>query len=92
MLSNQGEIDLLESLLEMLKNKAFYHSSKVSKQGFELIKKLLSKFPNDKVFPCLDFYRMFLMHPHSSENYKVFEHAIEYLSFIMNHIRDHSTP
>ena len=80
----------MESLLELIKNKSFYHSSKVSKQGFELIKKMLTKFPSSKVFPVLDLYRMFLMHPNSSENYKVFEFAIEYVNIIIGHLRDES--
>lgn len=59
---NNNDLELLDSLLELIKNKQFYHSSKVSKQGFDLIKKMF-KFPSDKAFPCLDVYRMFLMHP-----------------------------
>lgn len=62
----------------------------MSKQGFELIKKLLTKFPSAKAFPALDIYRMFLMHPHSSENYKVYEFAIEYIGIIIGHLRDES--
>ena len=58
----QPELDTLESLIELIKNKSFYHSSKVSKHGYELVRKLL-KFPADKAFPSLDIYRMFLMHP-----------------------------
>jgi len=68
-----------------------YHSSKVSKQGFELIKKLLSKYPADKAFPSLDIYRMFLMHPNSSEHYKLFEIGIEYLGMIIGLLKDHSS-
>jgi hypothetical protein len=79
------DLETLDSFLELVKNKAFYHSSKVSKQGFELVKKML-KFPHDQVFPCLDIYRMFLMHPHSSENYKLFEFALEYLGLLINHL------
>ena len=59
---NENEVKILDSLLELIKNKAFYHSSKVSKQGYELVRKLL-RFPADKSFPSLDIYRMFLMHP-----------------------------
>lgn len=59
---NENEIKILESLSELIKDKAFYHSSKVSKQGFELLRKLI-RFPTDKAFPSLDIYRMFLMHP-----------------------------
>jgi len=43
-LLNDKEIDLLGSLGELLKVKQQYHSSKVSKQGFELIRKLFT-FP-----------------------------------------------
>ena len=56
-----------------------------------LLKKMLTKFPSSKVFPVLDLYRMFLMHPNSSENYKVFEFAIEYLNIIIGHLRDESS-
>ena len=83
---NANELELLNSFLELVKNKAFYHSSKVSKQGFEMLKKIL-KMPSDKVFPVLDIYRMFLMHPHSTEHYKVFENAIEYLNILIGHIK-----
>ena len=51
---------------------------------------MLTKFPAPKVFPVLDLYRMFLMHPQSSENYKVFEFALEYLGIIIGHLRDES--
>ncbi|CDW75382.1 transducin family protein wd-40 repeat family protein [Stylonychia lemnae] len=85
------EIETLDSLLELIKNKAFYHSSKVSKQGYELVRKIL-KFPCDKAFPSLDIYRMFLMHPSSSENFKVFETGIESLSLLISYIREQSSP
>lgn len=74
-------------MIELIKNKPFYHSSKVSKQGYELVRKLL-KFPADKVFPSLDIYRMFLMHPQSSEHYKLFEIGIEFLSTIISFLKD----
>lgn len=88
---SDNELTILDSLLELIKNKAFYHSTKVSKQGYELVKKLL-KFPVDKAFPALDIYRMFLMHPQSSENYKVYEHGIEYLSSLVSYVRDEHSP
>jgi len=75
----------------MIKDKAFYHSAKVSKQGFELIRKLL-RFPADKAFPSLDFYRMFIMHPQASENYKVFEYGLEYLSTLVSYVRNDNSP
>ncbi len=83
---------MFDSLLELIKNKAFYHSSKVSKQGFDLLKKLLTKFPPSKSFPILDIYRMFLLHPHSSEHYKLFESGLEYLNLLLSHLKDESSP
>lgn len=83
----EAELVVLDQLLDLIKNKAFYHSSKCSKQGFDLIKKMLSRFPCDKVFPVLDVYRMFLMHPHSSEHFKVFENGIEYMGYLIGHLR-----
>jgi hypothetical protein len=56
-----------------------------------VIKKLL-KFPADKAFPSLDIYRMFLMHPGSTENYKVFENAIEYLSTLIHYVNEEKSP
>lgn len=87
----ESELVTLDSLLELIKGKAFYHSSKVSKQGFELIKKLL-KFPHEQAFPCLDLYRMFLMHPHSSENYKLFENGLEFVGILMGHLINGPAP
>lgn len=73
--------------MELIKNKQFYHSSKVSKQGFDLVKKFF-KVHSDKAFPFLDLYRMFLLHPHSSENFKLFEYGIEYLASLIGYLRD----
>jgi PUL domain len=53
-----------------------------------MVKKILTKFPSDQAFPVLDIYRMFLMHPHSSEHYKVFETALEYLNILISHLRE----
>lgn len=86
-LLNENEIKLLDSLLELIKDKAFYHSTKVHKLGYDLIKKLF-KFPSDKIFPVLDIYRMFLIHPGSSENFKVFETGIEYFGNIMGNLKE----
>ena len=66
-----------------------YHSSKISKAGFDMIAKFL-KFPTDKSLPGLDLYRMLLMHPNLSEHYKLVENGIEYvgnfLSFLNSDI------
>ena len=43
-----------------------------------LLDKLLA-FPLDKVFPCLDLYRIFLLHPDSTIHYKKFEDGLGHL-------------
>ena len=53
------------------------------------MRKLL-RFPTEKASPVLDVYRMLLMHPHSSENFKVFEHGMEYLGVLLGYLRDDS--
>ena len=78
-------------MLDTIKNKAFYHSTKFSKQEYDVIKKLL-KFPGDKAFPSLDIYRMFLIHPGATENYKVFETGIENLSALIGYLGDSPQP
>jgi hypothetical protein len=55
-----------------------------------LIKKLF-KFPADRAFPVVDIYRQFLMHPHSSEHYKLFENGIEYLGTLIQYLKDEHT-
>lgn len=84
---DEKEVQLLDSLMELIKKKEMYHSSKLSKPGFELVRKLL-KFPADKAFPSLDIYRMLLMHPHLSEHYKVYELGLEYIFILVDYIKD----
>jgi hypothetical protein len=87
---DEKEITLLDSLCELIKRKEMYHSSKVSKPGFDLIRKLL-KFPVDHAFPSLDLYRMFLMHPHSSEHYKVYEIGLEYVFILIDYVKEQAS-
>jgi hypothetical protein len=62
----------------LVADKAHYYTSKPVQAHYELMKNLLA-FPNDKVFPCIDLYRMFLIHPDASSNFKKFEEGYEYL-------------
>jgi hemerythrin-like domain-containing protein len=89
-LLNDVDLKYLDEALDVIKNKAYYHSSKFSKHEYDVIKKMV-KFPSDKAFPSLDIYRMFLMHPGATENYKVFEYATEYLSALINHLTNENT-
>lgn len=84
---SESEVKSLDELIEIVKNKAFYHSSKISKIGFDLIKKLI-KLPADKAFPFLDIYRMLLIHPQSSEHYKLFETGLEFFHSLIHFLKD----
>lgn len=43
---DEGHLVVLDELLEMVKSKATYNQTKISKKGFEVIKQLL-QFPPD---------------------------------------------
>lgn len=81
------EPQVFESLCILLEDKPRYHATKVSKEGFELMKKLL-KTPIDSLFPCLDIFRMFLIHPQSSEMFKIAEFGMDYLGTILYALRE----
>lgn len=51
-----------DGLVEVLGSPQTYHSSDIGVKQLEALRLALS-FPNDKVFPCIDLYRMFLTHP-----------------------------
>ena len=68
----------LNNIVEVVSDKSNYHSSKVYKTELEMIKRF-PKWPMDKIFPVLDLFRMFLVHPQSSELFKVVDHGAEIL-------------
>ena len=56
---------------------------------YDLVNKLFT-FSSTMMLPVLDIYRMFLMHPGSTENYKVFETGRQYVKHLIT-ILDDST-
>lgn len=54
-----------EMLCEILSKPVSYNSPDIGLQMHETMKQLLD-FPKDKVFPCIDLYRIYLLHPTSS--------------------------
>ena len=52
-------------LCEILSKPVSYNSPDIGLQMHETMKQLLD-FPKDKVFPCIDLYRIYLLHPTSS--------------------------
>lgn len=67
-----------ESMINVLSNVQNYHRSEVTPQQVKVIDKLL-QFPLDKVFPCVDLYRAYLMHPTSYEAYAGSDAGITYI-------------
>jgi len=50
-----------------------------------LLDKLLG-LPVDKVFPVLDLYRIFLLHPDMSNHFKKFETGMVHINTLMGHL------
>jgi PUL domain len=56
----------------------------------DIIKRCL-EFPSDKLFPCLDLYRIFLLHPYSSEGYSGSDGGSYFLAILLAQL-DKSAP
>jgi phospholipase A-2-activating protein len=67
------------TLCEVLSNKDMFYKTKIDEYHQALLTKLL-ELPVDKVFPCLDLYRIFLTHPDMVTHYKNFEQGWNHLS------------
>jgi len=83
----EKEMKFFDSLCLLIDDKPRYHSTKVSTQGFDLVRKLL-KQPLDNIFPVLDLFRMFLMHPNSGDMFKVSEQGMDILGTILLALRE----
>lgn len=80
-----------ESCCKTLSQPQYYHSSSVGPASVDVIKRLL-EFPNEKLFPCLDLYRIFLLHPNSSEGYSGSDGGAHYLSVLLGQLTDPNVP
>jgi len=75
------------SLCEALADKSKYHSTKLNDYHSALLDKLLA-LPIDKIFPCLDLYRIFLIHPDSNIHFKKFEDGMVHINTILGVLED----
>jgi hypothetical protein len=57
-----------ESFCKVLGEPQYYHSSSIGVKMHECMKQLLD-FPVAKVFPCIDLYRLYLIHPDSTAEF-----------------------
>lgn len=76
------ELKTFERLCASLSDKNNFWNTKLDVAENELLNKLLA-LPIQKVFPCLDIYRIFLIHPNSTLHYKKFEEGVSHLYTLM---------
>jgi hypothetical protein len=69
---DEKAMNYFSEILNTLKNKGLYHSSYFHNFSIDALK-LTFKWSNEKIFPVLDIFRMFLMHPKSGELFKFSE-------------------
>ena len=67
-----------ESMIKILANTANYHRTEVTPQMLKCIDKCLT-FPIEKAFPCMDLYRIYLLHPTSYEAYAASDAGAQYI-------------
>ena len=70
---DEKELKQFENLCACLESKEKFFKTKIDEYGFKLLDKLISSYPIDKIFPCLDLYRIFLLHPDATQHYKKYE-------------------
>ena len=75
---DQKELKIFDKLCLVLADKDKYFNTKIEYDHLDLMNKLL-EVPVDKLFPCLDLYRIFLLHPDASNHYKKFEDGANHL-------------
>lgn len=56
-----------------------------------MIDKLLA-FPIDKAFPCMDLYRIYLLHPTSYEAYAASDAGATYIQSMIRFVQDPQYP
>ncbi|CAM9388989.1 unnamed protein product [Pylaiella littoralis] len=64
---SEAESTFLGSLAATLAASSRYHISKVAPQELALLTRLVSSWPVDKCFPCIDLCRLAALHPHFAE-------------------------
>lgn len=77
------ELKYFEQLCNNLSNKDNFWQTKIDREQSNLLTKLIS-LPNDKVFPCLDLYRIFLTHPDNTQHFKKYEVGWNHASTILS--------
>ena len=77
----EKELIYLDSLCKTLGNPSKFMSTEIGPLPIEVLVKCLN-FPVDKVFPAVDLYRLFLMHPSSAVHYNGADAGATYISLL----------
>ena len=85
------ELVYFESMIKVLTNVQNYHRTEISPQQLRIIDKLLA-FPVEKAFPCMDLYRIYLLHPSSYEAYAASDAGITYINTMIRFLSDEGYP
>lgn len=80
-----------ESLCEILGKPVSYNSPEIGVQQHETMKQLL-EYPLDKVFPCIDMYRMYLCHPSSSIEFTKSDMGSAQVSIMLRFLSEKNAP
>lgn len=80
-----------ERLIQVLSAPNTYHNTEIYTGEYDLIKKLMT-WPRDKVFPVLDLFRVFILHPHSQELFKGSDYGANYTSVFLGTLMHATDP
>ena len=81
------ELKHFEGLCAALSNKDNFFNTKINDYHTALLTKLI-QLPVDKVFPCLDLYRIFLLHPDATQHSKKFEEGANHVYSLCSPLSD----
>lgn len=73
----------LKTILETIKNKSTYSTSKFTESQFELLEQKLLKWPFENVFPVIDVLRMMLMHPGIQAFFGTYEKGVDFFTNVL---------
>ena len=84
---DEKELKHFESLCGVLGDKDKFFNTKINDYHNALLTKLIT-LPVEKVFPCLDLYRIFLLHPDATCHSKKFETGANHLYSLCGPLSD----
>jgi len=80
------EVSHIKSLSDILADTKNYDNTQISPSEFNTLKRVLTTWPFEKLFPALDLFRLVLLHSHGSYHFgqeselHVFEHLLQNMS------------